>query len=870
MNPWCGYGSEISVWQLPLRALFRHSSAPLLMSGLRRQQNDVLTAFSVFSSIAMSTAFRSLLLPYFPKLAEGVGTWCVPCGFTRNSEGQPTTKPVTAFGAQSDSAVWKKHLSSKHKELLESLVVKHSGKRSAAAAAAAAATSASSSDVASVADLTEEPQPKRAKIGLGANSSATSTASSARNGSVIFNPITTLFAKRGQAAILGAFVRWLAVSSIAHNAAESDECRDFLLTMGWTGALPSRNTLRVERARQAEELRDILGSKLAHRVVTLACDSWTNVQHSKVTNVVVIVDAQAFYWCSIVNAEERNTAEWMAARLLPIIQKLTREWDARIAGFAVDNEAVNFSCLKLLRNELPPLLHVPCAAHTLQLVVRSCLEHETFAGTTEQLTSLIRHFDAKEHRVALLQLQRARDVKQLRIIKPCDTRWNSMLASAKRMMQLRAEVRCCFTPATLPSVAADFWERLQAFIDFLEPFRVATDAVQSDAATLLTVYEQFVLLQKHVREHHQWAADSIMSRWNKHINVPAVTACALLSFVQLPPALSQARAQQFILNWGTSYLHFYHLAPEGDSRRDIRDTLTEQLADFHGRLGGFALLDDIRQSLQRRADAANPFCAKKVWLLHSELELSKVAVALLSLSPSEAAVERSFSAQGSVHTSLRNRMGDSSVQDEMFIKFNSRPLRASTTTAPPPPVSKIVELSPEADEVEANSDSEDAFLFAPRRNNTAASARASAAAADAAAMDEDAVTEVEDDTGERRAAGVAAEEQEELVQEDSEESTADAAVPSAPSGAAARRAARRAVSIIFKDVDTFLAWFIRTRHLSSSSVINADVHNDLQQNSQSKLPIANAPSTKELCNRIRALLQQKPSGAAAAAAAECT
>lgn len=818
-------------------------------------------------------AFRQLLLPLFPKHPTGVGSYCKPCGFVLDAEGQPTARPISPYGAKSDSAVWKAHLKSKHKELFETLMERHSGvKRPSEIASGNAAVAHSVTDESSVMDLTEASahSSKRTKLSDG-SSAATST----RSSTAVSHPPITDFLKKKPSSSLAAFVRWLSVSSISHHAAQSEECRHFLASLGWHGSFPSDHTMRMERTRQAEELRDQLGGKLAHRVVTVACDGWTNVQQSKVTNVVVIVNAQAYYWCSIVNSEERNTAEWMAGRLLPVLHTLIREWDARIAGFAVDNEAVNGSCFKLLRKDLPPLVHIPCAAHTVQLVVRSCLEHPFYASIAQQLTSLIRYFDAKEHRVALLQLQKARGVKQLRVVKPVDTRWNSLLAAAKRMKELQAEARCCFTAAELPSVFEDFWQKLQLMIDFLEPFRIATDAVQSDSATLFTVYQQFVLLQQHVKSHageaQQWAASSIMDRWKKLINVSAVTACAFLSFIPLPPALSQAKAQQFILDWGTSYLHYYHLVPEGYSRSDIRDTLLEQLAEFNGRLGEFASLDGERQSLQRKADAAHPFVPKLVWLLHSTLELSKVAVALLSLTPSEAAVERSFSAQGNVHTKLRNRMAEQSVQDEMLIKFNSKLLAApasstSASRASTSKVGKTVELSPNSDSDESSSDSEDAFLFAPVSRRTFAVAVAAAVPMDEEDSDTD-IESGEDDAAGRRKPQTAA-----AAAEDEEEKQQEAA---APLSAAARRAARRAESIVFQDVDAFLAWFIRTRHLTSGSAINADVHNDLQQNSQSKLPIANAPSTKELVKRIRALLQPlalsaAAASSAAAAAAECS
>jgi len=46
--------------------------------------------------------------------------------------------------------------------------------------------------------------------------------------------------------------------------------------------------------------------------------------------------------------------------------------------------------------------------------------------------------------------------------------------------------------------------------------------------------------------------------------------------------------------------------------------------------------------------------------------------ALLSVHASEAAVERAFSAQGKTHTAVRNSLKPSSIENEMFIKFNMR------------------------------------------------------------------------------------------------------------------------------------------------------------------------------------------------------
>ena len=50
--------------------------------------------------------------------------------------------------------------------------------------------------------------------------------------------------------------------------------------------------------------------------------------------------------------------------------------------------------------------------------------------------------------------------------------------------------------------------------------------------------------------------------------------------------------------------------------------------------------------------------------------LTKIAVAVHKICPSEAAIERSFSHQGDVHTDLRNKLDPTSVRSIMMVRMN--------------------------------------------------------------------------------------------------------------------------------------------------------------------------------------------------------
>ena len=110
--------------------------------------------------------------------------------------------------------------------------------------------------------------------------------------------------------------------------------------------------------------------------MTIAIDGWTNVRHTKVTNILLLTQLSggvAYYWCSITNTYAANTAVWLESVLTPVLQQLVT-LGVRFAALVADNEAVNDALWKHLLEPFPFLIRIPCAAHTIQLVVRQVME----------------------------------------------------------------------------------------------------------------------------------------------------------------------------------------------------------------------------------------------------------------------------------------------------------------------------------------------------------------------------------------------------------------------------------------------------------------------------------------------------------------
>lgn len=524
--------------------------------------------------------------------------------------------------------------------------------------------------------------------------------------------ITNLLAAQGHQNIMQVAAVAFALNGIAHRIVQTPSFVKLLTTLGWRGALPTRRALRESLLSEASALRTRLINRLRNSktAVTVAVDGWTNVRHEKVTNVLVLQGGQAFYWCSITNDAESNTADWLASRIQPVLETLTLEHHVQVVALVADNEAVMGALHNRLELRFPFLIRVPCAAHTLQLAVRDCLASTDYAQTVADFLSFIKHFEKKEHRLNLLELQRARKVKPLVLRKPNDTRWNSLYLAIQRTLEMQAELECCMPPH-LHQRRDDFFSRLRTLTDFLHPFRIATDVVQRDNATLADVMTQFTMLLIHVRGS-EFCSDAVLQRWQDFVNRDAVAACCILSFLPVPQGNDTQKALEFIRTFGTHYLVFYGLSSLEPSLISAR--LWQQLGDFNLRDGPFRMLPQHIQAAHSIAhNDPGGFNPRRVWAQYvlDDIELPGIALALLSVAASEAAVERSFSAQDAVHTKRRNRLGKATVQAEMFVRFNHDALLSQPQFASP---SSLLDLDDGYCSSDADTEVDITTLFQPR------------------------------------------------------------------------------------------------------------------------------------------------------------
>ena len=432
----------------------------------------------------------------------------------------------------------------------------------------------------------------------------------------------------------------------------------------------------------------------------MGVDGWTNVRHDKVINLCPVGRSIAYYWDSVV-LKRGATAEEQAGPIGDSLRSIIKSMIS-VVGIVMDNEAVNGAIYRRLLVDFPFLIHIPCAAHTLQLCVRKAMKLDPISPCVKALLALLLAFKhSKDLRIMLKDQQGVmrRGQSCLQLITVVPTRWNSILFAATRVLLLKDCLLAC-VPSIKAQLAKEkkkdqyalytysevsFWYPLTTLVDFLDPYKSATDVIQSDDSSLGDVHHQFAILISKadgLPPSHPLAPAKdelvtiIRGQWSKHVNINVIILCSLFSFDLAYTSFSvqdRINADDWFCRWGTSFIIHYSLSSH-DSVVDIRRALELQRSQFLSRDGFFSTLDDRRNVLGSGSREA-----RSLWsgYLASAQEMAVCVLALLELTASEAAVERSFSRQGQLHSKSRNRLADESVHVHMSFSFNTRALAKS-------------------------------------------------------------------------------------------------------------------------------------------------------------------------------------------------
>ena len=513
---------------------------------------------------------------------------------------------------------------------------------------------------------------------------------------------------------------WIADCSLPHAIVSRDSYKHMMdCYRAATCKPPSRARIVPLLASCRGSLLDQLKQRLRVQSllcpVTLCFDGYDNIRRMHVINVMLLCQGQAYFWCSIVNQYGKADAETIADELGKELITL-QEAGIIIGAINADNASVNKATHNILRDRFPAILYLPCAAHALQLCIRRVFATNPRAldarKTSKQLITHILRSKAMRTELRLAQereVTAGRRERVVGVIRPNKTRWSSDYKAFDRLIDLKATIIWVLnTTGSSFHLTEAYWSNVLMLSEFLKPFMIATDIIQSDSAGLIDVYMQFDGLLKHSQAAVSSNSISVSVAasmvgalkmyWSRHIHQQSVLASINLSFTDVPESeLFGTRAlrgwRRWLLDWGTKFLlthklRFKELAKLNDE--SVTDRFHTQLNAFRERIHPFEEFDSqIQQSLESQSNASsNPVFyshdARLYWLDSIPLaaELSYVALVLLSINCSEASVERSFSAQGDCHTKKRGSLLDVNVEHQIFVKLNELALQHKNIRRP--------------------------------------------------------------------------------------------------------------------------------------------------------------------------------------------
>jgi len=224
------------------------------------------------------------------------------------------------------------------------------------------------------------------------------------------------------------------------------ECQEFidLIHASRLCNIPIPNRKQLAKAQQAlavkitqETIEKIASCDLP---ITIALDAWENCNHSKVINILLISSGIPYFYKSIENKYHSTTAEWMFENINPILNHLKLKC-VKVAGITMDNASVNVKLFRLLQAEHPHLIHVPCAAHVINLCVKKVLEIDGIRDVVKILHHILKEFQVNSNltlKLRRLQMDEETDISVenideatvgkakknsiLELVRPTDTR----------------------------------------------------------------------------------------------------------------------------------------------------------------------------------------------------------------------------------------------------------------------------------------------------------------------------------------------------------------------------------------------------------------------------------------------------------------
>lgn len=397
--------------------------------------------------------------------------------------------------------------------------------------------------------------------------------------------------------------------------------------------------------------------------VTMGLDGWSNVRNEPIVCFTIVnANGKSALVSTVDTSGNSHTAEYLQELAMEEIKKCEKEFKVRIGAFVTDNTGnVTKMRRQLADNEDMDIIQFGCNAHILNLLAKDV----KIEGVSGPIVQVIKYF-----RNTHLPAAWYKSMKGTKLVLPCEVRWNTMSKAIESFLKNRGilvqicqdhkseidkNIATIVNNANLVMNAQDYSSRMR-------PIAVALDRMQRDKTTIAVAVEVWFMLGKALEGHPKKVEENFEKRRNMALGGPHFLANMADHRFRGVHLTSQQKS--------SAYEYLKTVNP------DFLPLLLTHVAGsdpFPKNMYGPEFREVSPMVWWKSITFEDPDCLK--WGRLKD-QWMKVLDQLFSAVPNTAAVERTFSSFGLVHSKLRNRLG---VEKAGKLTFMFKQLNESKT-----------------------------------------------------------------------------------------------------------------------------------------------------------------------------------------------
>lgn len=419
----------------------------------------------------------------------------------------------------------------------------------------------------------------------------------------------------------------------------------------------------------------------------IACDSYKNIRGDGLLNFVILTP-EAVFFKTIELKDSREDSDYVADQVCNVIEEVNPE---KVTVVITDNVEYNKVAWGKIKDRFPHIDCVGCGAHCLNLLMTDIGDLRSVIKLTKMAKILYKGIKNCRRASAVFQEAQKRLYVTPHTIKlPSKTRFWGIVILFETIYENKSAFQATVLEATtdpspkdpeekkkfylkkkVKNIALDddyFFPRLSEWIAAMKPIASAIESIESDSSLLSEVPQWFADIEMKTiaaLEASTSGIDRFIPVVKGLIRERKEFACTEVHYAAnlLDPRYKGATLKPPEKLQASEYIS--KLCDDLGMTEPKKQSVLSNLTEFRANAGIWAL-ESVRNSFHGVKPAL-------WWQVHCEDEpLMPLAVRLLTMPATAAAVERDWSCYTRTHTKVRNRLKNAKTEKLVAIQMNHK------------------------------------------------------------------------------------------------------------------------------------------------------------------------------------------------------